>query len=137
MLKCKCGTEIFEHISTHKIDENNFRIWRLGEKLKPDVTTVPVMKCITCGRIYIPSCSLPGKNALDPEVIAYKELIAAVEIHNNRITNLDMDIEQTVALMVRVRQLEEACLSKTLFNPEQAAEVKDVEASKPRARGSK
>lgn len=89
MLKCKCSGEVFTEASPLKIEAGEFRVWTLKEKLRPFTKSVPVLECVVCNRMYTPATTLQGKNALDPEVQMYKELLEVVEMRNNRIDIID------------------------------------------------
>jgi hypothetical protein len=90
---CSCGCNLFETLIPLQFDESDFRVWNYASKLKAEVATVPVAKCIKCGRITIPATSMAGKNTTDPEVKAYAQLIKDVEIYNNSISASDANLE--------------------------------------------
>lgn len=91
-IKCVCGCSVFvEHLPV-KINADEFKIWRIGEQLKKACYTVPIIKCVSCGLLYIPTSSFPGKNELDKEVKMYAELIENVKRYNSELINTQKNI---------------------------------------------
>jgi len=81
--KCsKCESVLFEQINPQVFGANGVRVWNAGDPIPSEHTSVTLLKCIKCGTIIIPSCSLVGKNALDKDVQIYRELIGVVEAYN-------------------------------------------------------
>ena len=93
LLKCNCGNTVFENISTYQFDEDDFIVRGPCLQIKPEVLCIPVLKCIACGRLHVPSTSLIGKNHLDPAVKAYAQLLDAVEKYNDKLDGIPRMIE--------------------------------------------
>lgn len=136
MLKCVCGSELFEDIAPIKLEAGGFRIWSTKEKLHPIAKGIPIIVCLKCNRASVPATSLQGKNSLDNEVKMYKELIELVEDRNARIEALER-------LFFRTKVLENAVdsLTKSPLAPVPVEEVPeepaDVETAKPNRGNSK
>lgn len=83
--KCECGCEVFITSQAVKVDEGDFAVCYGPKSIKVDVVTAPVMLCIQCNRILVPSVTFPGKNRTSPEVLAYGEVRVAAAKRNETI----------------------------------------------------
>lgn len=111
-VKCKCGCVVFEQFIPVMFDETDFRAWDSGREVKPEVRTIPVIRCLRCSRITIPPTSMVGKNQMHPEVQAFKELIDYVDEYNKVLDTYDKNIEviqkninRTIAIEERLNGL--------------------------------
>lgn len=86
--KCdNCKSILFEQIQPSVFDESDVRVFGTGLLILPDHVNVTVLKCLRCGIIHIPSCSLMGKNALDKDVQVFKELYNVIGEYNKEIVS--------------------------------------------------
>jgi hypothetical protein len=128
-LKCDCGNTLFKDVSTIQIDDLDFRVWRSGTKLVAAVAGIDVAECIRCGRMLIPSTSMMGKNANDPEVQAYALLLSCVIDRNERIALSEKVGEQIAALQAKCK-CGSTPKSQELSPVQTEEEVVDVKATK-------
>lgn len=84
--KCNfCDSILFEQIQPQVFDETGVRVYSTNSIIKPEHTSISVLRCLNCGVIFLPSCSLIGKNALDIDVQIYRELYNLVQEYNKEL----------------------------------------------------
>lgn len=86
--KCTCGCEVFYQVPTMKVNIDGFNVYN-GKSIKADVNTASILICIQCNRVELPPTSWPGRNRMDPEVMAQQEVYNAVQIRNGAISNVE------------------------------------------------
>ena len=90
---CECGCKLFNDFRPFTIDGDTFMVWNLKEKITPSVYTIPIIQCVSCGRLIAPKASFGGKNILDEEVQLYAELLNYVKNRNSIIDNLTTSLK--------------------------------------------
>ena len=84
-IKCAiCGCDIFEVNNAYNIEESEFRVFGVNEKIVTSTKTIQYAKCVQCGAIKIPSTSIVGKNALSPEVKLYGNFCKTIKNQNSK-----------------------------------------------------
>ena len=86
-LQCDCGCVIFSTLIPGSIDAGDFRVWTVRDKIKLENTSIPILECLLCKKLYVPACSFAGKNQLDNEIKYYRKILEVVQAHNDRIDN--------------------------------------------------
>jgi hypothetical protein len=87
-VKCECGCEIFFQVPTLKVNIDGFNVYN-GASIKADVNTASILICVQCNRATMPTTSWPGRNRMDPEVMAHKELYAAIQVRNGSVKSVE------------------------------------------------
>jgi hypothetical protein len=129
IIKCECGCELFTQARPSKYTVEGFRVWRIKADVEVAESGVPIIKCISCGRVKAPQSSFPGKNVLDPEVKLYAELHDTVSRKNTSLRDTDAIIkglfDRLLKLEAKLTDLEVVTLTE-----EAEADVKATGRSK-------
>lgn len=104
---CDCGCKLFHDFRPYTIDESSFMIWSLKETLRTNKITIPIMECVSCGRLHSPRASFAGKNILDDEVKLYSDLLNYIKHRNSMIDTL---IRKIPDIQVSIKLLEKDLL---------------------------
>ena len=84
--KCgHCDNALFEQVQPCVFDENGVRVFSAGNLIPVEHTSITVLRCLKCGVISLPSCSLVGKNYLDIDVKIYRELYDLINEYNKEL----------------------------------------------------
>jgi hypothetical protein len=76
LLKCDCGSVFFDEIKAKTYIESKFIFHAStpNSKIDNEDVSIPVAKCLFCGKVYLPRTSFAGRNMLDRSVQVYAEL---------------------------------------------------------------
>jgi hypothetical protein len=101
---------MFSEVSAKEIEEGSIVTYRVGQGASvPSITyTVPVLRCLVCGRLLATRTSFAGKNRLDPEVQMYARLMDVVNSHNVKIKDIESLIGKCSQLELKYITLENA-----------------------------
>lgn len=144
MLKCECGNTVFENVATHQYDENEFMVRGPCTQIKPEILCIPVLRCIACTRIHVPSTSLVGRNQLDPAVKAYSQLLDAVEYWNKKVNTFEDNLVSKIIedfriklddVLIDIQSIKESYFKQD--NLEVEKPVKEVQVEQTGKRGRK
>lgn len=105
-IKCKCGCIAFEQIIPVMFDETDFRVWNSGKEIVPEIKTGPIVKCLACSRLIIPSTSMVGKNNMHPDVQAFRDLIEYVEKYNKALDVFNNNADVIQKNINRIHELQ-------------------------------
>jgi hypothetical protein len=91
-LECVCGCQLFSDFRPFTIDADTFMVWNFKESIKPAKITVPIVQCVSCGRLLPPKASFGGRNMLDEEVQLYATLLQYTAARNAAVEKASLAI---------------------------------------------
>lgn len=119
LFTCKCGSTMFYNTVPHQFEEKDINNWNtFGLKAYAGVASVLI--CLACEKVHVPPANFSGKSRLDPNVVAYGELLNAIETRNAMLSSVGSLEEQVNQLQEEVG--ESGCKCPSFNHPKEEEE---------------